>query len=458
MSKSPFTALSGRLTAALILLALLAACSPSSSVDATLTLTASMTATPSPTSTSTVTPTATWTPRPTRTSTFNPTRTSTTGPVGTLTPTLPQSPEGAFTVALRLQEITPGLISAIYIPPQPEQIVLAGSFGLARIDLNTLTTQSTRFFGASLGLDPDGRAWIISPGGATSSAWIDNTLSEYGPHQGWVIPAKIPYTPISSTKIVAGVEKTFWLATATDVRRFENNYWTIYPATSIGIDLPYKAGVQSALTLAASSTTREAWAGSCNWRDSQIVGGGGLRYFDGRRWLASDFPQKSACILTLRTSSNGSVWAATDSDLWKYDPAGKEWKKFQLPALSASQRYSYTLDVVLSPQGEPCPLVGVEDSAGHPLQEIRFCLQGQTWQAMRTLPPLARQSLRFLPDGSLLSFEEGVVLRMQPNGDWQTVGEINYTTFAVGPDAQIWLVSDVESRPVVWQADLSNLH
>lgn len=468
-SPSPCSLLGPRLGLALACLLLLAGCAspaqpadlsitpdlrPTATETATTTLTPSITSTPSVTPTRTVTPTFTWTPRPTRTSTRVPTRTPTTAPHGTLTPTPIQNPAGPLKAVLRLEEITPGLVTAISVLPDGREIVLAGTFGMTRIDTETLKTSSARYWGRSLGLDPSGAAWALPPDGAVIAAWLDNTWREYGRADGWVLPANLPETPVSSPQIVSGAEGSLWLATASDVRRFDGRRWFIYPATSSGIELPYKAGVQSALTVATSAETGEAWAGSCNWRGDQIAGGGGLRYFDGRRWQDSGFPLRSACILSLQTGADGLVWASAGSSLWRFDPVSRSWQEFPPPDLPDSQRYSHILEFVLGPQGQACPLLRVEDGQGRPLKQVRYCLEGDTWQPIRELPALARQSLRFAPDGSMLSFEEDRILRRRSDGTWQPLVEMDYAAFYVGPGAEIWLVNQVETRPVVWRADI----
>jgi len=459
------TALHVRLAICLSLLCSLTGCArPAPSIDLTNTLdlrtththtagatsSAALTLTPSPTAT------ATRTARPTRTPTSAPTRTPTATPPGTLTPTLPQKPSGPFKAIVRLQEITPGLVTAITVLPDGKEILLAGTFGMTRIDTATLKASTARYWGRSLGLDQSGVAWALPPDGATIAAWQDNAWREYGRYQGWVLPASLPETPLSSSRIVSGAAGTVWLATASDVRRFDGRQWSIYPATSSGIDLPYKAGIESALTVAASASTGEAWAGSCNWREGEIVGGGGLRYFDGRRWDDSGFPRRLACILSLQIAPDGMLWASSASDLWRYDPSTQEWQQFSAPPLRGSQRYSYILDFVINPRSQPCPLLSIEDAGGRPLQRVRFCIEGHTWQVVRTLPALALQELRFLPDGSLLSFEEGIILHLQPDGVWQPLVEMDYAAFHVGPGAEIWLVNQVETRPLVWQADLAD--
>lgn len=452
-----------RAAVCLILLVMLAGCaSPARPTDIanTFDLRSTTTDTPIPTSTATFTntpsptATATRTPRPTRTPTSAPSRTSTPVPAGTLTPTPNQMPAGPFKAVLRLQEITPGLVSAIYILPDRDEILLAGTFGMTRIDVSTLEAFSTRYWGISLGLDSSGQAWALPPDGAVIAAWQDNNWGEYGLRDGWVLPARLPKTPVTSSRVVNGAQNTLWLATATDVRLFNGRTWSIYPATSTGIALPYKAGVESALTITTNTATAEAWAGSCNWRDGKIVGGGGLRYFDGRRWTDSGFPQPLACILSLRTAPDGKIWASSGSDLWRFDPAAAEWQPYSPPALPESQRYSHILDFVINPQGQACPLLMIEDEDERPRQQIRFCVEGRVWQAVRTLPAMALQELRFAPDGSLLSFEEDAVLRLMPDGVWQPLVEMDYDAFTVGPGADIWLVSQTETRPVVWRAEI----
>jgi len=45
---------------------------------------------------------------------------------------------------------------------------------------------------------------------------------------------------------------------------------------------------------------------------------------------------------------------------------------------------------------------------------------------------------------------------LQPDGVWQPLVEMDYAAFHVGPGAEIWLVNQVETRPLVWQADLAD--
>lgn len=461
---APQLTLLTRLTAALALLLLLAGCaSPDeAATDLSVTLdlrpsateTATVTATPTVTPSPSVTPTSTSTPRPTRTPTSAPTATATLVPLGTLTPTPLQKPAGPFKAVLRLEEITPGLVTDIFALPDGSQILLAGTFGMTRIDPETLEAFSARYWGISLGIDRSGVAWALPLNGAVIAAWQDNAWREYGRYDGWVLPATLPKTPVTSSRIVAGADGALWLATASDVRRFDGRYWHIYPATSSGVALPYKAGVESALTVTAGADGQQAWAGSCNWRSGEPIGGGGLRYFDGRRWQDSGFPQRSACILSLQTAPDGQVWAAADSSLWRLDPASADWQEYSPPALPESQRYSPILEFVIGPQGQVCPLLRIEEGDGRPLEQIRYCLEGQSWQAVRKLPALAHQSLRFAPDGSYLSFEEDIILHMQADGVWKPLVDMEYAAFSVGPGADIWLVNQVESRPVVWQAQI----
>lgn len=411
--------------------------------------TPTVTLTHTPTVTRTPTNTATATSGPTTTLTAGPSLTPTLTPAGTLTPTPLVIKTGLFSVVFSLKNMPPGLIDAIH-PLSGSRAIITGTYGAIELNLTTKQVKELRTPDRLLGIDSAGRVWLTPAKGAKIYSWDGDTTKTYEFRDGWILNAAFFDAPTGGSRLVDGRPGEVWLATDADVRHFDGLRWRVFTATESGIRYTRQAYVKTSIALAVNPNTGEAVAGTCDWMGNRMLDGGPVRRYDGQHWIDAGFPLENPCLNWLKAAPDGKIYAAAGGTIWRMDNAG-DWDELTLPRLSAPDSYSLVEEMPFDLEGQPWPLLRVVDENGVLLERIRFRLDGDSWKTVSLLDPIRKQQLVFLPGGRVWSLEQGEIYSLELSGVWTLRAAMDYRTGAADPLGGIWLVSDVETQPLVWR-------
>ncbi len=411
----------------------------------TLPPTSTSTVTATSTTTSTVTPTS----GPTLTLTAGPSLTPSLTPAGTLTPTPLLSDAGIFRVEFSLRNISPGLVNAIY-PLSGQRALITGSYGIIQINLSSDQVRQLRTPDRLLGIDVSGRAWLTPRDGSTIYSWDTLETQSFDSGNGWILNAAFFDAPLGGSRLVDGRTGEVWLATSTDVRRFDGSRWRIFTQNESGIRRLREAFVNTAISLAVNPNTGEAMAATCDWRGKDLLSGGGVRRYDGESWSDAGFPLENPCVTDLKAASDGSIYAVTEGSIWRIKGSG-DWEELDLPDLAAERRYGWTESLTLDLEGRLWPLIQVTDLDGAVIEKVRLRPTGSGWEIVRTLEQLAAQKLLFLPGGAVWALEQSTVYTLLPSGEWRKQASLNFRDGSTDTEGGIWLVTDVETNAVVWR-------
>jgi len=424
--------------------------SPFSVATLTFTPTATATATSTATFTRTPTRTVTPTPGPTTTLTTGPTRTPTRTPAGTLTPTPLVLDTGIFQPVFSFKNFPPGLIQAVY-PLSGSRAIISGTYGLVSVDLLTQQISQLRTSDRLLGVDAAGTAWLTPANGSQIYAWDGQDSTAYKFSQGWILNASFFDAPLGGSRLVDGKPGQVWLTTASDVRVFDGKRWRIFTESESGIRYTRQAYVHTAIALAVNPNTGEAMAGTCDWRGSSMLDGGGIRRYDGAHWVDAGFPQENPCVNWLKAGSNGTIYASIGGSIWSYTN-DQGWGELPLPRLSSFQQYGSVEDMPLGTDQMPWPLVRILDRDGQLVERIRFRMINSEWQPVRYLDQISPQSLLFLPGGRVWALEQSAAYALLGSDEWQLQASFEFRAGASDPEGGIWLVSDVDqNNPLLWR-------
>lgn len=412
---------------------------------------------PTPTVTLTRTPTITRTPTSTATATSGPTTTLTAGPsltptltpAGTLTPTPLVIKTGLFRIVFSLKNMPPGLIDDIH-PLSGSRAMITGTYGVLELDLSTDKVKELRTPDRVLGIDASERAWLTPSRGAKIYSWNGEETKSYEFRDGWILNASFFDAPLGGSRLVDGLPGEVWLATASDMRYFNGTRWRVFTATESGIRYTRQAYVNTAIALAVNPNTGEAVAGTCDWMGSRMLDGGPVRRYDGRHWIDAGFPLENPCVNWLKAAGDGRIYAGVEGTIWRMESQG-EWEELTLPMLSESYTYSRVEEMPFDLEGQPWPLMRVVDENGELVERIRFRLDGDNWETVSLLDPIRRQQLVFLPGGRIWSLEQGEIYSLEISGVWKLRAAMDYRTGAADSEGGIWLISDVETEPLVWR-------
>lgn len=414
-----------------------------SSPTATVTLTRTSTVTRTPTST------ATATAGPTTTLTAGPSLTPTLTPAGTFTPTPLIIKTGLFRIVFSLKNMSPGVVDAVH-PFSGSRAMISGTYGVLELDLMSGDVVELRTPDRLLGIDSSERAWLTPARGARIYSWNGGETKTYEYRNGWILNAAFFDAPLGGSRLVDGLPGEVWLATAYDVRYFNGTRWRVFTATESGIRYTRQAYVNTAIALAVNPNTGEAVAGTCDWRGDRMLDGGSMRRYDGLHWIDAGFPLENPCVNWLKAAADGKIYAAIGGSIWRMDGAGN-WDELTLPALSDHRAYSVVEEMPFDLEGRPWPLVRVVDDKGQLVERARFRLDDTGWEMVRLLDQIRRQKLVFLPGGKVWSLEQGEIYSLEESGVWKLRAAMDYRTGAADPVGGIWLVTDAETKPLVWR-------
>jgi hypothetical protein len=344
----------------------------------------------------------------------------------------------------------PGVVNAIY-PQSGQGALITGSYGLVFVTLGSQSPGELRTPDRILGIDASGRAWLSPEDGSSISSWDGSRTQSYDSADGWILNAAFFDPPLGGSRLVNGRPGELWLATLGDLRRFDGTRWRIFTPVESGLRRTRAASVNTAFTLAVHPITGAVMAGSCDWRGQNPLDGGAVRLFDGKTWSDAGFPESNPCLTGLQAAPDGTIYAAAANRIWRIQGGGS-WQGLPLPDLPAGTRYGLVEQLTLDLQGRLWPLIQLTDAGGAVTGKVRLMPDNGGWKVIRELDQLADQQLLFLPGGAVWALEQGRVYSLEAAGTWTEQANLNFRAGGADPDGGIWLVTDVDTVPVVWRA------
>lgn len=364
-------------------------------------------------------------------------------------PSYQNDPAPLIKLKFRLDKIQIGLIQNFSV--RNHQIFLLGSYGLAILDLDQNQTPIKRFRNTPVGIDNRSQIWYLTDNSTSIFRWDGQTTTEYRKEQGWILPAKFSNPPIPQQRTSFFNEgQKIWLATSSDVRFYNGENWRIFTANEIGIQLPYKVGVESIFTINSNPSNGDIWTAACYWQDSRQVGGSVPFYFDGKTWRRSDFPEENPCITSIIFSSDGSGFFTTPTSIWVYD--GQAWSEIFSPQIqNLPQNTNYQISQVWMDHSEaPWFLAKLINLNGLVTQYVLFHYTGTTLKMVSSLEGFAQPQIFFTSSGSVICFRINQLFLLTPTG-WVLLGDNKFDLVAQDNHSNVWLISDIKNRPVLWE-------
>ncbi|MGC9357241.1 MAG: ligand-binding sensor domain-containing protein, partial [Anaerolineae bacterium] len=324
---------------------------------------------PETTTTMEPSPSPIFTPIPTHTPTITPYPTRTPIPTQTPTPSPTPTPLPAiFQQIIPIEEVLPGDFERLHTSSDGTLWLITDE-GIARMQEGIWSTYLEDSTAGLVGIDGDGRAWVVSEDTGQISAWDGTTWTVYGDDEGWL---PVPLDDGWHREVKWGESDGaggFWIATSRDVRFFDGEQWTIYTPEEMNMDEVGREELLAAFTLKIAKRSGTVWVGECDWAPPGPTGGQGLRWFDsstdlttgGQGWHGDDAPTASGCVATIAEDKAGHVWAGVGANLWRFDPVSGEAPEFGVQTQFEPpdeppvgwQRYGSINQITLDPTGDP---------------------------------------------------------------------------------------------------------
>ncbi len=405
------------------------------------------TATPTPTATGTATPAAT--PPPSFTPIRTATRTLTRTPTPTPRPTPPQEvtpiPD-LLRQVVAIEDVLPGRFPGLR--PAPDGTLwLTTDQAIARGIENTWTVVLAEYTGRLVGMDAQGRVWVVSDDTIEISAWDGASWTVYAADEGW-----IPLT--DDWRVVRGGSSDelgrFWLTTSQDVRVFEGARWTVFTPQDMGMGEVGREDLAAEFVLTSVKDSGTVWVGECDWGGPGPFGGQGARWFDGQVWHGADTPVAAGCVTVISSDPAGHVWLGVDADLWRYDPTTASWTQFAPPVPPyEAPRFGFVVDIALDPTGDPWPILALCGGASCFNGNVLYHLQDGAWSQITERDETGTERLVFDAAGAAWLFWAGDLYRVKGE-TLETVAGLFAQSVVLDANGQVWFVATHSGRDVLF--------
>lgn len=319
-----------------------------------------------------------------------------------------------------------------------------------------IETYLPSFEGRLIAIDDTVGAWIVAEDGSQISRYQAGHWDHFGAEAGWQTLDLSYGPPASQQKMVRDNERGLWLTTRTDIRRWQNDRWTVFTAEEMGFPLPDDPETErSVFTIAYMAQTNTIWVGQCNWLPPGPVGGQGVVVYNGQTWQSIVADTGRGCVSDIVNGPHGDMWFNLGSTLWQYDLGTTSWHSFQPPKLEHG--YYGSLDA-LSISGDNYPFAAFAFCGGAscfgPVDSFLVDENGRFTQTERSdtgIPPVALVD----GDGTQWLFQQGQLFKVVA-GEAQFVSE----TIGVWPNngvvdenGRIWVIGAIDGQVGLWRLE-----
>jgi hypothetical protein len=204
-------------------------------------------------------------------------------------------------------------------------------------------------------LDDGGQLWVLYPGLSEISALHGDDWLIYGAGKGWVSAGTFErnwWAP-GPWSIYKDKDGMLWVPMAQDVRFFDGNRWRIYTLADMGFPAQEDVDISIVHNIAMAKGGAEVWVGECYYSGPGPMGGGGVRWFDGKTWQGTDAPISSGCVSAMHVDDAGDVWLGTADVIWHYKHAGQSWTEYDLPKeLLSGYNFTHPRQLIVDQAGD----------------------------------------------------------------------------------------------------------
>jgi hypothetical protein len=228
-----------------------------------------------------------------------------------------------------------------------------------------------------------------------------------------------------------------------DVRTFDGNRWKLYTLEDMGFPPQEDVDISIVHNLAMVNGGAEVWVGECYYSGPGPMGGGGVRWFDGKTWQGADAPLGSTCVSTLDVDPVGNVWLGTPDVIWQYEHASQSWTNYHLPKeLISGFNFSYPLQMVVDQTGDVWVIMQMCGGASCGVGAKLFRIHEGEWSLVIDAEGWLTSLSQLVLDGKgqAWAFWEGVLYRLDDQ-PVQPYAPINAIGVDVDPKGTIWVVA-----------------
>lgn len=294
-----------------------------------------------------------------------------------------------------------------------------------------------------IGVDSDGRPWVIADAGASVQVWLGDQWQVYGDSAGW----QADHAGIRSGP-VADAAGQLWWAAMIDLVHFANDQWSVVTLDDLKLAPPELEGAQVVHTLFAD-VDRDIWVGACYFGGPGPIGGG-LRRLVNNTWQPTGSQLDDECVLAFANGAAGALWIGGEDAVWRYERDG-QWLELPLPARNTDgERLRHVLDIAVDATGSPWPALWICGGASCGMGFQRYHLEGGQWISNDGWNTAALKPLFFDTRGVGWFFdnERSQVSSTSSEG---FVSELSIRAVTQAPDGGIWfLASEFDGPFSLW--------
>ena len=301
-------------------------------------------------------------------------------------------------------------------------------------------------------VDDSGRLWVLRQDAEEIRAWQNGKWTTYGAPSGWTSAhIDLPW------RITSRKDGTLWLPTATDVRHFDGERWTLHTLQEMGFPVLQEEDRWIIHQIAASEAGEQTWVGECYWAGPGPVGGAGVRWHTGQTWLGALAPVGPVCVSVIHTDPTGNVWIGVPEAVWRYEPSSQMWASFPVPDTSEAEQYNFTYPIDL-----------VADASGDAWIHLQYCggascdtghtrlyrLHNEEWSQIFDMREYSMflQQLALPGSGQGWLFWDGSVYRLL--GDTvEPVTALAAIGMDVSPEGKLWVVTSDGNGSALWMLE-----
>lgn len=236
------------------------------------------------------------------------------------------------------------------------------------------------FQGEPLGVDSEGRFWILDPEENRISSWDGIRWHDYTESDGWLSTGERIW---SKTQLVTDQLGQIWFVINDQLWVFADEQWVQVSLSDYGVSHPLESdeGLLPSIMLSFVKVLNELWLGTCYWTGSGPIGGGGVLRFDGVIWRQVDTLVSSGCTEAIVEDHAGNVWIGLNGNLMYLDQQDRTWMELGLPAspFGDSSRFFGIHEITFDPENNPWAEFLLCGGAGCGFGPILYRFQNGTW-------------------------------------------------------------------------------
>jgi hypothetical protein len=380
-------------------------------------------------------PSKTFKPRhtPTTTSTYTPTPFAS-GPFQPLIPDVPFPHEILSILAVQPDE-------SLWL--ETEQEVLIFQDGVWEVYLPEVP-------GELVGIDSEGRIWVINPDESKISSWDGTGWSHYTESDGWVVRGQSVW---SKNQLVTDQLGQEWFVINNELWVFDGKRFIKGSLADFGVIHPLEIdeGLMPTLTIVFLEKINELWLGSCYWTGSGPIGGGGVLRYDGVTWHPVDSLVSSGCTEAIVEDHAGDVWIGLDGSLWHLDPQVETWSEFESPSppFDGNTFFNNIPEITFDPEDNPWAefLVCGGAGCGHGPYLYRF--QNGLWHGIVGEEFQYQRQMVYDNLGTAWLFTPGGIFEVIENSlELAAELKVNPHSIVEGSSGQVWFLVEDNEHPL----------